>query len=139
MNRAQQLHAAGQSRWIDSISRRMARLGHPRPLPRGSSVASVFVSRWDKGADPLLHRDLHGWLGLADARKVYASYPGLLAVEQWKALASAGARPQRVLSASTSTRDPALPDTYYLGRLAAPDTVPEKLFWPSPTTVTRPR
>lgn len=93
------------------------------------SVASVFVSRWDKAADALLPAALHGRLGLAVAQKVYASYQGVLHDDRWKALAAAGARPQRVLWASTSTKDPAFPDTYYLGRLAAPDTidtVPEK-------------
>ena len=92
------------------------------------SVASVFVSRWDKAADALLPARLHGRLGLAVASKVYSSYRALLADERWKALAAAGARPQRVLWASTSTKDPAFPDTYYLGCLAAPetiDTVPE--------------
>lgn len=99
-------------------------------LPLGvPSVASVFVSRWDKAADPLLPASLHGKLGLAITQKVYASYQSLLEGERWKALAQSGARPQRVLWASTSTKDPAFPDTYYLGRLAAPntiDTVPEK-------------
>lgn len=93
------------------------------------SVASIFVSRWDKAADPLLPVALRGRLGLAVAQKVYASYRRLLDDDRWKALAAAGARPQRVLWASTSTKDPAFPDTYYLGRLAAPgtiDTVPEK-------------
>jgi transaldolase len=93
------------------------------------SVASVFVSRWDTAADPLLPRALHGRLGLAMTQKVYASYRSLLSDDRWTALARAGAEPQRVLWASTSTKDPALPDTYYLGKLAAPDTidtVPEK-------------
>lgn len=94
-----------------------------------TSVASIFVSRWDKAADALLPVDLHVRLGLAVAQKVYASYRTLLESDRWKALAAAGARPQRVLWASTSTKDPTFPDTYYLGRLAAPDTidtVPEK-------------
>jgi transaldolase len=93
------------------------------------SVASIFVSRWDKSADPLLPSPLHGKLGLAMTQKVYASYRSLLASERWQALAKVGARPQRVLWASTSTKDPAFPDTYYLGKLAAPDTIntmPEK-------------
>lgn len=93
------------------------------------SVASIFVSRWDRAADPLLPSDLHGQLGLAMAQKVYASYRTLLADDRWTSLASAGARPQRVLWASTSTKDPTLPDTYYMDGLAAPDTidtVPEK-------------
>lgn len=87
------------------------------------SVASVFVSRWDKAADPMLPRSQHGRLGLAVTQKVYASYRALLAEDRWQRLAAAGARPQRVLWASTSTKDPAFPDTYYLGRLAAPDTI----------------
>ena len=93
------------------------------------SVASVFISRWDGAADPLLPPALHGSLGLAMAQKTYSSHLQLLSDKRWQALAEAGARPQRVLWASTSTKDPDLPDTYYLGRLAAPDTidtVPEK-------------
>lgn len=93
------------------------------------SVASVFVSRWDKAADPLLPPGLHGRLGLAVTQKVYAAYRALLDSDRWKALERAGAKAQRVLWASTSTKDPAFPDTYYLGKLAAPgtiNTVPEK-------------
>jgi transaldolase len=93
------------------------------------SVASVFISRWDSAADPLLPPALQGGLGLAMAQKTYASHLQLLADKRWQALAEAGARPQRVLWASTSTKNPDLPDTYYLGCLAAPDTidtVPEK-------------
>ena len=93
------------------------------------SVASLFISRWDSAADPLLPPALHGGLGLAMAQKTYSSHLQLLSDKRWQALAKAGARPQRVLWASTSTKDPNLPDTYYLGRLASPgtiDTVPEK-------------
>lgn len=93
------------------------------------SVASLFVSRWDKAADALLPAELHGRLGIAIAQKVYASWRHLLDDERWKALAAAGARPQRVLWASTSTKDPAFSDTYYVERLAAADTIntmPEK-------------
>jgi transaldolase len=93
------------------------------------SVASLFISRWDSAADPLLPPALHGGLGLAMAQKTYSSHLQLLSDKRWQALAEAGARPQRVLWASTSTKDPDLPDTYYLGRLASPgtiDTVPEK-------------
>src|SRR5215470_5206176 len=93
------------------------------------SVASLFISRWDSAADPLLPPALHGGLGLAMAEQTYASHLRLLSDKRWQALAEAGARPQRVLWASTSTKNPDLPDTYYLGRLAAPDTidtVPEK-------------
>lgn len=87
------------------------------------SVASLFISRWDAAANPLLPPALHGSLGLAMAQKTYASHLQLLSSKRWQALAEAGARPQRVLWASTSTKDPDLPDTYYLGRLAAPDTI----------------
>jgi len=93
------------------------------------SVASVFISRWDSAADPLLPHALHGLLGLAMAQKTYASHVRLLSSKRWQELAEAGASAQRVLWASTSTKNPDLPDTYYLGRLAAPntiDTVPEK-------------
>jgi len=93
------------------------------------SVASVFISRWDSAADPLLPPARHGGLGLAMAQKTYSSHLQLLSDKRWQALAEAGARPQRVLWASTSTKDPDLPDTYYLGGLAAPgtiDTIPEK-------------
>jgi len=65
------------------------------------------------------------------AQKTYSSHLQLLLDKRWQALAGFGARPQRVLGASSSTKDPDLPDTYYLGRLAAPDTidtVPEDLL-----------
>jgi len=93
------------------------------------SVASVFISRWDSAADPLLPPALHGRLGLAMAQKTYSSHLQLLSDKRWQELAEAGARPQRVLWASTSAKNPDFPDTYYLGGLAAPntiDTVPEK-------------
>jgi len=92
------------------------------------SVASVFVSRWDSAIDPLVPRELMGHAGLAIMREIYAAWRGLLASDRFAALAAAGARPQRLLWASTSTKNPELPDTYYLGRLVAPgtiDTVPE--------------
>lgn len=111
--------------YLRALQRRSA-AGESLDVP---SVASVFVSRWDKAADALLPKPLHGHLGLAITEKVYASYRSLLADERWTKLAAGGARPQRVLWASTSTKDPDFPDTYYLGKLAAPDTInttPEK-------------
>jgi transaldolase len=111
--------------YLRALERRAAS-GQSLDVP---SVASVFVSRWDKAADPLLPAGLHGRLGLAVTQKVYAAYRALLDSDRWKALEQSGARPQRVLWASTSTKDPAFPDTYYLGKLAAPgtiNTVPEK-------------
>ena len=76
------------------------------------SVASVFISRWDSAADPLLPPALHGGLGLAMAQKTYASHLKLLSDKRWQTLAEAGARPQRLLWASTSTKNPDFPDTY---------------------------
>jgi transaldolase len=87
------------------------------------SVASVFVSRWDAAADPLLPPELQGRLGLAVTQQVYTSYRRLLDDERWQELATAGAKQQRVLWASTATKNAALPDTYYVGRLAAADTI----------------
>ena len=111
--------------YVRALERRSA-AGESLEVP---SVASVFVSRWDKAADASLPKALHGRLGLAVTEKVYASYRSLLSDERWARLAGDGARPQRVLWASTSTKDPAFPEGYYLGKLAAPDTidtVPEK-------------
>jgi transaldolase len=110
--------------YLRALQRRAA-AALPLDVP---SVASVFVSRWDAAADPLLPAALHGKLGLAITEKIYAAHRALLAEQRWQDLATAGAKPQRLLWASTSTKDPAFPDTYYLGRLAAPatiDTVPE--------------
>ena len=86
-------------------------------------VASVFVSRWDAAADPLLPAPLHGRLGIAVVEQTYGSYRRLVDGDRWAALLAAGAPLQRVLWASTGTKHPAFPDTYHLGRLAAPDTV----------------
>ena len=105
--------------YMRGLERRSA-AGLPLDVP---SVASVFVSRWDAAADPLLPPRLHAKLGLAVTHLVYAAYCSLLASDRWAALAFGGARPQRLLWASTSTKDPAFPDTYYLGSLAAPNTI----------------
>ncbi|HEX2275015.1 MAG TPA: bifunctional transaldolase/phosoglucose isomerase [Acidimicrobiales bacterium] len=112
-------YAAAADAWVRGMERRAARgagLGV-------ASVASVFVSRWDAAADPHLPDELRGTTGVASARMTYACYRGLLASDRWTALMAAGAAPQRVLWASTGTKDPTLPDTYYLTALAAPDTV----------------
>ncbi len=111
--------------YLRGLERRAA-LGESLDVP---SVASVFVSRWDKAADEKLPPDMRGRLGVAVAEKVYASYRSVLTGQRWASLAAAGARPQRVLWASTSTKDPDLPDTYYVDKLAASETIntmPEK-------------
>lgn len=97
--------------------------------PQVGSVASVFVSRWDVAVKDKLPARLHNQLGIAISGRVYRAYRELLASERWQKLAAAGARPQRLLWASTGTKDPDASDTLYVEALAAPDTIdtiPEK-------------
>ncbi len=97
--------------------------------PRVGSVASIFVSRWDVAVKDKVPPALRNRLGIAIAKRTYREYRGVLASPRWRALEAAGAQPQRLLWASTSTKDPAAPDTLYVQALAAPDTIntiPEK-------------
>jgi len=97
--------------------------------PVVGSVASLFISRWDKASAELLPTELHNQLGIAVAQRTYRAYRELLASPRWQNLASAGAQPQRLLWASTGTKDPSASDTLYVEALAAPDTIdtmPEK-------------
>jgi len=87
------------------------------------SVASLFISRWDVASSPKLPDNLKNALGLAIGKRTYKAYRDLLASDRWRRLADAGAAPQRLLWASTGSKDPALPDSYYVTGLAAPDTV----------------
>jgi transaldolase len=91
--------------------------------PVVESVASLFVSRWDvavKDDVPASHRNR---LGIAISMRTYRAYRELLASPRWRTLAAAGAHPQRLLLASTGTKDPQARDTLYVEALAAPDTV----------------
>jgi transaldolase len=88
-----------------------------------ASVASFFISRIDAKANARLPEPLHNRLGIANARLVHAAWHRLLGSDRWRDLAASGARPQRLLWASTGTKDPSLPDTYYVEALAARDTV----------------
>lgn len=97
--------------------------------PNIASVASLFVSRWDSAANELVPDELRNRLGLAVAQGVYKIYLDLLGSDRWHRLAAAGAKPQRLLWASTGTKDPALPGGFYVRALAAPHTIntmPEK-------------
>jgi transaldolase len=97
--------------------------------PVVGSVASLFVSRWDKAVTDKVPAELRNTLGIAVGQRTYRAYRQLLGSDRWKRLAAAGALPQRLLWASTSTKDPAAPDTLYVAALAAPDTIdtiPEK-------------
>ena len=97
--------------------------------PAVGSVASIFISRWDVAVKDKVPQALRNQLGIAIAKRTYKAYRELLASKRWQKLAAAGARPQRLLWASTGTKDPAAPDTLYIEALAAPDTIntmPEK-------------
>jgi transaldolase len=91
--------------------------------PKIESVASVFISRWDGAVKDKVPAAMHNRLGIAIARRTYKLYRDLWASPRGQALIKAGARPQRLLLASTGTKDPAAPDTLYIEALAAPNTV----------------
>ncbi len=100
--------------------------------PKVGSVASIFVSRWDVAVADKVQGELRNHLGIAIAMRAYKAYRDLLASPRWQKLAAAGARPQRLLWASTGTKDPAASDTLYVEALAAPDTIntmPEKTLF----------
>jgi transaldolase len=97
--------------------------------PAVPSVASLFVSRWDKAASAGLPDELRGRLGIAVAMRTYRAYRELLDSKRWQRLQNKGARPQRLLWASTGTKDPGASDVLYVEALAAPftiNTMPEK-------------
>ena len=87
------------------------------------SVASIFVSRWDKAVMGKVPDALRGQLGIAVGKQTYRAYSELLDSPRWERLANAGARPQRLLWASTGTKDKTLSDVLYVEALAAPHTV----------------
>jgi transaldolase len=87
------------------------------------SVASVFVSRWDAAVAGKVPAALNNRLGIAIAKRTYKAYRELLGSPRWERIYNAGARPQRLLWASTGTKDPKAPDVLYIKALAAPFTV----------------
>ena len=91
--------------------------------PRVGSVASIFVSRWDVAVAGKAQADLSNRLGIAVAGRVYKAYHDLLSSPRWERACNAGARPQRLLWASTGVKDPEAPDILYVKALAAPFTV----------------
>ena len=105
--------------YLRGIERRIAAGLHP-DVP---SVASVFISRWDVAVANKVPEHLRGQLGIAVAGKVYRSYQALLRSPRWQRAYNFGAHAQRLLWASTGTKDPGLPDTYYVRALTAPLTV----------------
>lgn len=118
-------YAASADAYLRGIERRIA-AGRD---PRVASVASIFVSRWDRAVGDRVAPGLRNRLGIAIARRAYREYRERFASERWRKLAAAGAQWQRLLWASTGTKDPAASDTLYIEALAAPDTIdtiPEK-------------
>jgi transaldolase len=91
--------------------------------PRVESVASVFVSRWDGAVAGKTPEEFHNRLGIAMAERTYKAYRDLLNSDRWMRLANYGVHPQRLLWASTGTKDPQAPDYLYVKALAAPNTV----------------
>jgi transaldolase len=114
---AQYLACAGA--YTRGIERRLA-AGLPAYVP---SVASLFISRWDGAVKSKIPAELELQLGLAVGRRTYADAVAFFATERWSALKAAGARPQRLLFASTGTKDPTASPTLYVTGLAAPNTV----------------
>ncbi len=118
-------YLAAAEAYMRGIERRLA-AGRD---PRVASVASLFVSRWDRAVAKSAPEDLRNRLGIAIAGRTYRAYRDLLASPRWQSLAGAGAMPQKLLWASTGTKDPQVSDTLYVEALAAPDTIntlPEK-------------
>jgi transaldolase len=91
--------------------------------PAVGSVASVFVSRWDSAVMDKVPDSLRDQLGIAIAKRTYKAYRSLLDSPRWQRVFNAGARPQRLLWASTGTKDPKASDVLYIKALAAPLTV----------------
>ena len=91
--------------------------------PEVGSVASVFISRWDAAVKARVPEALRNQLGIAIAKRTYKAYRDLLDSPRWQRAFNAGARPQRLLWASTGTKDPGASDILYIRALAAPFTV----------------
>jgi transaldolase len=87
------------------------------------SVASLFISRWDRAVADIVRAPLRNRLGLAVGKAAYKAYRDQLDSDRWQRLANLGARAQRLLFASTGTKDPSAPDTLYIDGLAAANTV----------------
>lgn len=110
---------AAAEAWLRGLERRLS----ARLSLNVESVASLFISRWDAAVKSQISPQLHNRLGIAVAMQAYKAHHDLLASQRWRRLAQAGARPQRLLWASTGTKDPTAPDTLYVEALAAAGTV----------------
>ncbi|MEO5688835.1 MAG: transaldolase [Burkholderiaceae bacterium] len=118
-------YLAAAEAYMKGIERRL----NDGKSPLVESVASLFVSRWDTGVKETVAPQYQNRLGIAIAMRTYKAYRDLLASQRWQKLAAAGAHPQRLLWASTGTKDPSAPASLYVEALAAPgtvDTMPDK-------------
>jgi transaldolase len=91
--------------------------------PAVDSVGSIFISRWDVAVEKKVPTELSNKLGIAIAQRAYRAYLGLLNSPRWQRVYNEGARPQRLLWASTGTKDPKASATLYIDALASPFTV----------------
>ncbi len=112
-------YVAAAEAYIRGIERRVAAGLNPHV----GSVASLFVSRWDVAVAAKAPASLQNQLGIAVARRTYKAYRDLLASDRWLRLLNVGARSQRMLWASTGTKDPKASDVLYVKSLAAPHSV----------------
>ncbi len=115
---ADQYRAAADA-YLRGVERRVA-LGLD---PAVGCVASLFISRWDVAVADDVPDELRNQLGLAVGRDVYRAYRDVMASDRFQRLANSGARTQRLLWASTQTKDPSAPDTLYVRGLIAPFTI----------------
>ena len=114
--------------YVEGLEQRVAK---DQPIDRLASVASFFVSRIDSKIDDRIDagtggeeaKALKGKVAIANAKMAYACYQEFIASDRWRKLAEKGAMPQRLLWASTGTKNPAYPDTLYIDTLIGPDTV----------------
>ena len=112
-------YVAAAEAWLRGIERRIeANLN-----PDVASVASIFLSRWDVAVKDKVPAELVNKLGIAIGQQSYGSYSQLLQSSRWRRALNAGARPQRLLFASTGTKDPKAPDILYIKALVAPLTI----------------
>jgi len=112
-------YVAAAEAYMRGIERRIAEGMNPNV----GSVASLFVSRWDVAVEERVPEALHNKLGIAIAREAYGKYRALLDSSRWQRIMNEGGRPQRILWASTGTKDPKASDILYVQALALPFTV----------------
>jgi transaldolase len=112
-------YLAAAEAYLRGIERRIAAGLNPQV----ASVASVFISRWDAAVTDTVPAELRNRLGIAIAGRTYKAYLELLGQPRWQRIFNAGARPQRLLWASTGTKDPKASDILYIKTLAAPFTI----------------